>query len=150
MPGSRGLSHIAMSVPPGTLTEDHREAVRDFYGSVFQWREIESLRLPDRLTFAVGGSCYINIRERAESMRCTGYEHFGVLLSSAEDVELLWADVEGHPAGIHPEPIETGKDGSRSFFFQHLLPFAVEVQFLPGMHVGKRSLPEAFASSIDR
>jgi hypothetical protein len=149
MPGSRGLSHIAMSVPPGTLTEDHRAALRGFYGRVFQWREIESLRLPDRLTFAVGGSCYINIRERAESMRCTGYEHFGVLVSSAEEVERLWADIEAHPADIL-QPIKTGKEGSRSFFFQHLLPFAVEVQFLPGMNVGKRSLPDAFASSIER
>ena len=148
MAGSRGLSHLAMSVPPGTLTDEHRAALREFYGRVFEWREIESLRRPDRLTFAVGGSCYINIRERPESMMSTGYEHFGVLLGSGEEVELLWADIEAHDAEVHLEPIETGKDGYRSFRFQHLLPFAIEVQFFPGMNAGKRSLPEAFASSM--
>lgn len=147
MLGSRGLSHIAMSVPLGTLTDDHRDALKKFYGRVFQWVEIESLRLPDRLTFAVGGGCYLNLRERPESMTCTGYEHFGVLLSSAEDVELLWTDIDAHDSEIHLEPIEESADGSRTFFFQHLLPFAVEVQFLAGMNVGKRSLPAAFAAS---
>jgi hypothetical protein len=55
-----------MSVPPGTLTDEHRAALREFYGRVFEWREIESLRLPDRLTFSVGGSCHLNMRERPE------------------------------------------------------------------------------------
>ena len=44
MPGSRGPSHIAMSVPPETLGDDHRAALSGFYGTIFQWREIESHR----------------------------------------------------------------------------------------------------------
>jgi hypothetical protein len=71
-----------------------------------------------------------------------------VLLGSAEDVERLWAEIEADDAEVHLEPIEAGEDGSRTFFFQHLLPFAIEVQFFPGMNAGKRSLPEAFASSM--
>ncbi len=82
-----------------------------------------------------------------QSMLCTGYKHFGVLLGSGEEVELLWADIGADDAKIHLDPIEEGEDGYRSFFFQHLLPFAVEAQFYPGMNAGKRSLPNAFMSS---
>lgn len=46
---SSGLSHIAMSVPAGTLTDEYRTELLDFYGRHFGWREVESLRLPDRL-----------------------------------------------------------------------------------------------------
>ena len=53
-----------MSVPRGTLTDDFRGELLTFYGKHFGWSEIESLRLPDRLTIAVGGGSYVNIRER--------------------------------------------------------------------------------------
>ena len=66
MPRSSGLSHVAMSVPIGTLTEEFRTTVKDFYGELFDWREIESLRLPDRLTFAVGGS---SVRQHPRTLR---------------------------------------------------------------------------------
>ena len=52
MPKQQVLSHVAMSVPAGTLTDDFRARVLDFYGRVFGWQEMESLRLPDRLTIA--------------------------------------------------------------------------------------------------
>ena len=45
---SKGLSHVAMSVAEGTLTEEYREELLGFYGDYFRWREIEQLRLPDR------------------------------------------------------------------------------------------------------
>ncbi len=65
---SSGLSHVAMSVPEGTITDAYRARLLEFYGRVLGWREMESLRLPDRLTVAVGPSSYINIRERPDSM----------------------------------------------------------------------------------
>ena len=77
MPSSQRLSHVAMSVPAGTLTDEWRSRVLAFYGEVFGWHEIKSLRLPDRLTIAVGGE-YINVRERADAPKYSGYEHFGV------------------------------------------------------------------------
>ena len=49
-----GLNHVAMSVAEGTLTDDFRNDLLEFYGGLFAWTEIESLRLPDRLTISVG------------------------------------------------------------------------------------------------
>lgn len=120
-----------MSVPAGTLTDEHRAELLDFYGPHFAWREIESLRLPDRLTMSVGGGCYINIRERPESATYLGYEHFGLLVESADDADRIWASLEGDDRDVHLEPLTSGDDGYRSFRFRYLLPLAVEVQFIP-------------------
>ena len=128
LPKSR-LTHVAMSVPEGTLTDAYRAQLLEFYGRILDWREIESLRLPDRLTIAVGPSSYVNLRERPESMVTHGYEHFGVLVRSAEDLQRLWADLADEPDDVQLEPLSTNDDGEGSFRFRHLLPMAVEAQF---------------------
>jgi hypothetical protein len=128
---SMGLSHIAMSVAEGTLSETFRADLLSFYGTYVGWTEMESLRLPDRLTMAVGGDCYLNIRERPEEMVTSGYEHFGLLVGSAEDAERLWARLDADERGVNLEPLSSGADGYRAFRFRYLLPLAVEVQYFP-------------------
>jgi hypothetical protein len=120
-----------MSVPTGTLTDSYRDEVLAFYGEHFGWREMEALRLPDRLTISVGGGHYVNVRERAEPMVCDGYEHFGLLLRSPGDVEEAWTALDGDPRDVKVEPLDRGDDGYRVFRFRYLLPLTVEVQFLP-------------------
>ena len=129
MPLSSGLSHVAMSVPEGTLTDEYRTRLLEFYGRMLGWREMESLRLPDRLTVAVGRFSYINIRERPESMVTHGYEHFGVLLRSADDLQQLWEDLAKDEEDVQLEPLSTSDRGEGSFRFRFLLPMAVEAQF---------------------
>jgi hypothetical protein len=126
---SSSLSHVAMSVPEGTLTDDYRARLLGFYGRLLGWREMESLRRPDRLTIAVGRSSYINVRERPDSMVTHGYEHFGVLVRTAEDLRGLWADLANEEEDLQLEPLSASDDGQGSFRFRYLLPMAVEVQF---------------------
>jgi catechol 2,3-dioxygenase-like lactoylglutathione lyase family enzyme len=128
---SKGLSHIAMSVPAGTLTEEFRTELLDFYGGYLGWVEVEALRLPDRLTMAVGDADYVNIRERDESMVCLGYEHIGLLVDSTAAADDLWAQLDADDRDVHLEPLATGDDGYRSFRFRYLLPLALEVQYFP-------------------
>lgn len=129
MPSSSVLTHVAMSVPEGTLTDAYRARLLTFYGRVFDWREMESLRRPDRLTVAVGPSSYINIRERPDSMVSHGYEHFGVLVRSAEGLRELWAALADEEEDLQLEPLSTNDDGEGSFRFRYLFPMAVEAQF---------------------
>ena len=129
MPRSSGLSHVAMSVPEGTLTDQYRARLLEFYGRLLGWHEMESLRRPDRLTVAVGRSSYINIRERPDSMVSHGYEHFGVLVRSTEDLQRLWAELANEQDDVQLEPLSTSDDGEGSFRFRYLLPMAVEAQF---------------------
>ncbi len=129
MPSSVGLTHVAMSVPDGALTDSYRARLLAFYGRILDWREMEALRRPDRLTVAVGPSSYINIRERSDSMVTHGYEHFGVSVRSAMDLQQLWAELANEAHDVQLEPLTTNDDGEGSFRFRHLLPMAVEAQF---------------------
>jgi hypothetical protein len=126
-----GLNHVAMSVPSGTLVDRFRAELLEFYGSLFGWSEIESLRLPDRLTVSIGRHCYLNVRERPDPMVCSGYEHIGIVVASTEEAERLWKLLNTDSRDVNLEPLATGDDGFRSFRFRYLLPLTVEVQFFP-------------------
>ena len=129
MAQSLGLSHVAMSVPEGTLTDEFRSRLLEFYGRMLGWHEMEAFRRPDRLTVAVGPNSYINIREQPDSMVSYGYEHFGVLVRSADEFQRLWTDLANEHVDVHLEPLSTNDQGEGSFRFRYLLPLAVEAQF---------------------
>ena len=126
-----GLNHVAMSVSVGTLTDSYRAELLAFYGVVFSWSEIESLRLPDRLTLSVGEHRYINLRERSDPMACSGYEHVGIVVASTDEAERLWNLLDRETRDVNLEPLVVGDDGFRSFRFRYLLPLAIEVQYFP-------------------
>ena len=126
---TRALTHVAMSVPIGTLTPDVRAELLRFYGDLFGWRELASLSTPDRLTIAIGRGVYLNVREHERPMAADAYEHFGVLVGSVEDVHQLHA--EAQRLGASPEPVEEPVAGHPTFRVRHLLPMAIEVQFVP-------------------
>jgi len=130
MAKSQALSHVAMSVPPGTLTDEWRMQVLDFYGELFGWKELDKLRLPDRLTIAVGSS-YINVRERDDAPAYNGYEHFGVVFESADEVRRIWDRANQSDADLTLERLSEPLDGFLSFRLRYLLPLTVEVQYFP-------------------
>ena len=131
MPRSQHLSHVAMSVPPGTLTDEWRARVLDFYGKLFGWREMDAFRLPDRLTIAVGSS-YVNDRERADAPTYSRYEHFGVALTSADELRKIWDDANNSDADdVTLEPLADSGDGFLSFRLHYLLPLTIEAQYFP-------------------
>ncbi len=43
---SNGLSHVAMSVAEGTLTDEYRTELLGFYGDYFGWSEMEAVTSP--------------------------------------------------------------------------------------------------------
>jgi hypothetical protein len=123
------LTHVAMSVPPGGLSDDCRASIIAFYGEHLGWTEMVGFRAPDRLTLAVGRTSYVNIRERRDAMSVSGYEHVGVRVGSLERLHELAEAVAA--AGVDEVgPVEALPNGSASFRFRHLLPLAIEVQYL--------------------
>jgi hypothetical protein len=120
-----------MSVPAGTLTEKFRAEVLSFFGEHFGWTELEYLRRPDRMTIAVGGGSYVNVREMNPAADYSGYEHFGLRLAAPEAVEDAWAAITADGRAAELEPVQHGPDGFRQFRFRCLLPMTIEVQYLP-------------------
>jgi hypothetical protein len=131
MTATQQLSHVAMSVPPGTLTDEWRKQVLDFYGELFGWNELDRFRQADRMTISVGSS-YINVRERDDAPAYSGYEHFGVLFSSPDALRAVWKKASEHAAaGITLEPLNDASDSYVSFRLHYLLPLTIEAQFFP-------------------
>ncbi len=126
-----GLNHIAMSLPRGTLSELYRTEVVRFYSEFLGWREIDELRLEDRITLSSGGHTYINLRERDDVMHTTGYEHFGIVVESSEAAEQLWERLGEQEHDVSLTELASSADGYRSFRFRYLLPLTVEVQYFP-------------------
>jgi hypothetical protein len=125
---STALSHLAVSLAPGTLTDDYRRQVLEFYGAILGWREIEQLRRPDRMTIAVGSASYLNLREQDEPATFHGYDHFGVLVGSEAELRELWDELDRDHPDVTLRAISEG-GSTLTFRMQHLLPVAVEVQF---------------------
>jgi hypothetical protein len=119
---TQAISHVAMSVPTGTLTDAYCDAVLAFYGDVFGWREMKKFRNHDRLTIAVSAHAYVNLRER-DDFATIAYEHFGVLVESVESLASLREDVAHRGVEIEDSP------ESNLFRFKHLLPMAIEVHY---------------------
>ena len=118
-----------MSVPRGTLTDEFRAELKKFYGMLLGWNELRDLALPDRMTMAVGGDSYVNIRERDDAMVTHGYEHLGIVLDSGEDVEKCYRTLEREQRNMYLEPLTEADDGYRAFRFRYMLPLAIEVQY---------------------
>ena len=128
---TQGLTHIAVSVPTGTLTAAWRSDFDDLYGKVFGWTEIDNGDRPGRFTVAIGRGCYLNVREREQPMICTEYEHFGMLVESGDDVERLWARLDTAFDDIELGDVDRRQDGTCTFRFHHLLPMTMEIQYFP-------------------
>ncbi|MEY2425581.1 MAG: hypothetical protein QOI61_1153 [Actinomycetota bacterium] len=125
---TKRLTHVAMGVPRGTLTDDYRRAVLDFYGELFGWREITELSNEERMTIATGGGSYVNVREHDGAVPME-YEHFGVEVSSLDEVHAVAA--QARAAGVEPDPLGEPILGVVTLRIRHLLPMAIEVQNLP-------------------
>ncbi len=131
---TNALTHIGMSVPVGSLTPQHRADILAFYGDAFGWKEMRGVSNAERLTILIAPQSYINVRETAEHQP-TSYEHFGVLVDSADEVDSLWTRVT--ELGASPDPLKSASDGYPSFKFQHLLPMGIEVQHFPSGQLGR-------------
>src|SRR5690242_11642197 len=114
-----GLNHLAMSVAPGTLTDEFRDDVLAFYGALLGWREMDAYRLPDRLTIGTGSHTYINVRERDDAMTCHGYEHFGMVVASPAAAEHIWTQLDADTREVNLEPLHRSDDGFTTFRFRY-------------------------------
>lgn len=86
------FNHMEMTFPRGTLTEEYRCAVDDFYCGVLGWRALD--------TVVVGQSChllqpddgqFILLAESGKPMDSPGYDHLGLLMDTRAECDTLLA-----------------------------------------------------------
>lgn len=145
------FNHIALSVPAEALDASGREALLRFYGEVFGWtgmpgmdrdRELLVLRCHSNEQFV-----YIHAAEIP--MRCGDMEHFGMSVSSPDQLDAIYERARKFgEADSDVEIIERKLDDFKavklhSFYVRYRLPVMIEVQcFEWAEGLGAQSLPD--------
>lgn len=129
------FNHMELTFPAGTLTEDFRDDVDAFYGSVFGWTATDTevvgqrchLLLPDADQF-------ILLAESKKPMSSPGYDHLGLLQESREEVDRLlvecerYADKDDRVGIVRYEDLEYPGLTVHAFYVKYLLPIYFDVQ----------------------
>lgn len=131
------LNHMELTFPPGTLTDEFRAEVDDFYGGVFGWRCVQTevvgqmahlLMLDDRATQ------FILLAEAPKHLSSPGYDHLGLLQDTREEVDALLEEIRARAAADDRIQLKeytdlvTGETVVHAFYVRHLLPIWFDVQ----------------------
>jgi hypothetical protein len=126
---------MELTFPLGTLTQQFREEVDAFYGSVFGWSATD--------TEVVGQQChlllpdpdqFILLAESSKPMSSPGYDHLGLLQDSREEVDQLlaecerYADKDDRVKIVHYQDLEYPGLTIHAFYVKYLLPIYFDVQ----------------------
>src|SRR5207244_12699854 len=97
------FNHMELTFARGTLTEEFREEVDAFYGSVFGWKATDA--------DVVGQSChillpdddqFILLAESGKPMSSPGFDHLGLLQDTRAEVDDLLDTGKPHRARDDP------------------------------------------------
>jgi len=137
MPTMR-FNHMELTFARGTLTQEFREEVDAFYGSVFGWIGVDAE--------VVGQLCHILLSEEAQQfillaesdkpMQSPGYDHLGLLFATRKEVDEKLEQVKRYQEKDDRVRIKeyddlvTGDLTTRAFYVKYLLPIYFDVQAL--------------------
>lgn len=129
------FNHMELTFPKGALTEERRQEIDAFYGSIFGWSATETevvgqrchLLLPDADQF-------ILLAESDRAIHSPGYDHLGLLQDTREEVDALLAACERYAEKDDRVEIIRYKDlvypglTVHAFYVRYLLPIFFDVQ----------------------
>jgi len=144
------FNHVALSVPAALLDARGCTDLLSFYGEVFGWTEMPTLKeLGKRLVLrAWDNESFVFLEADAEPMRCPATDHFGMSVATVEELRGLLERAQSYrERDPRVEIVESAVDDYRvlrlhSFYLRYLLPMRIEVQcyeWEPGF--GPQSLP---------
>ena len=126
---------MELTFAPGTLTEEFRDEVDAFYGSVFGWKGLDTevvgqrchLLLPDAEQF-------ILLAESEKPMSSPGFDHLGLLQDTRAEVDDLLEACKNYRSRDDRVQIQEYKDlvlpdlVVHAFYVKYLLPIYFDVQ----------------------
>jgi hypothetical protein len=129
------FNHMELTFPRGTLTQEFRDDVDAFYGSVFGWRSTDTevvgqmchLLLPDPDQF-------ILLAESDKPMHSPGYDHLGLLQDTREQVDDLLDGCKRYAEKDDRVQLKEYADLTypnlvvHAFYVKYLLPIYFDVQ----------------------
>ena len=137
-PSSPHLNHVAMSVPRALVQDPARRArVCEFFAEVFGWAEVSAAagRSATTLIFLVHSpQQFVFLQAADEPMTCPRLDHFGLQVSTVEELEDLHRRAVAFRARddrveiVAPKTEIQGPFRLTSFYVGFLLPMMIEVQ----------------------
>jgi len=136
------FNHMELTFPRGTLTDEFRAAVGDFYGGVFGWAA-STVKVvgQDCLYLHVDDGQFILCAEVDNPMQSPSYDHLGLLMDTRAEVDAALAEVKRRAATDDRIRIKEYDDlvmervTVHAFYVKFLLPIYFDVQcmeYVPG------------------
>ena len=136
------LNHVAMTMSPDALDDRGRDEIRAFYGDVFGWTEGDNTGESGNPLIMMTGEVmqFVYLLPGDPALACPTLDHFGLQVSSVEEIETIVAKAKAWQAKDDRVTIIDVKareaEGPRghyvltSAYIGYLLPMMVELQHL--------------------
>ena len=136
------LNHVAMTMAPESLDDHGRDEIRAFYGDVFGWTEGDNTGESGNPLIMMTGEVmqFVYLLPGDPALACPTLDHFGLEVSSVEEIETIVAKAKAWQAKDDRVQIIDVKarasEGPRghyvltSAYIGFLLPMMVELQHL--------------------
>jgi hypothetical protein len=136
------LNHVAMTMSPDSLDDQGRAEIKDFYGDVFGWTEGDNSDESGNPLIMMTGEFmqFVYLLPGDPALACPTLDHFGLQVSSVEEIEAIVAKAKAWQAKddrvkiIDVKGRETGGPQGQyvltSAYIGFLLPMMVELQHL--------------------
>lgn len=136
------FNHMELTFARGTLTEEFRAEVADFYGGVFGWAaSTVQVVGQDCLYLHVDDGQFILCAETDNPIQSPSYDHLGLLMDTREEVDAALAAIKARAATDDRIRLKEYEDlvmervTVHAFYVKYLLPIYFDVQcmeYLPG------------------
>jgi hypothetical protein len=136
------LNHVAMTMDPASLDDRGRAEIKDFYGAVFGWVEGDNSGESGNPLILLTGEFmqFVYLLPGDPALACPTLDHFGLQVSSAEEIDAIvakakaWQAKDDRVTIIDVKARETGGPSGEfvltSAYVGYLLPMMVELQHL--------------------
>ena len=131
------FNHMELTFAPGTLTDETRRSIDDFYGTVFGWRgsDIPLLgQMCHLLALDKQADQFILLAESKRPIVAPGFDHLGLLQDTRAEVDEMLARCQTYQERDdrvqikNYDDIVSPKATVRAFYVKYLLPIWFDVQ----------------------
>jgi len=136
------INHVAISVPPALLGEESSARLLDFYGAVFGWDEMPTMRKPDELLVlrVHSNEQFVYLHGSPNPLRCPAEDHFGLSVSTPAALDAVLGRARAY-AEKDPE-VEISERLTEDFevltlhsvYIRYRLPLRIELQCFEWAH----------------
>jgi hypothetical protein len=131
------FNHVAMSLSPDLLDEEHRALITAFYDEVFGWKELDVMT-EDRRRLVLGCHTveqFVFLIAEDDPMTCARLDHYGLSVGTEAELDAVLARAKAFREHddrvdiIDKKVDDHGMLAITSIYIGYLLPMMVEIQW---------------------